>query len=215
ALAVPAMVMAPEAQAAPIGPAAVSVPARQSVSPTTKNIPFSQYPTADWRTRDSAWTGFELRHPKGGKFYPTVTRWANLVLAVMGEHHIPAKHLSGILAQIQQESSGNPYAVNNWDSNASRGTPSKDAYKELFELAMAFLSSPYKLWEKGDFVLKRTVLRLAFSERVAYNRKTGLRTIETALPFKVLAALGMGENMMAHPTGFEPVTSAFGGQRNG
>ncbi len=96
----------------------------------------------------------------------------------------------------------------------SRGTPSKDAYKELFELAMAFLSSPCKIWEKGDFVLKRTVLRLAFSERVAYNRKTGLRTPETALPFKVLAALGMGKSEMAHPTGFEPVTSAFGGQHS-
>lgn len=96
----------------------------------------------------------------------------------------------------------------------SRGVPGKDAYQEFFELAMSFLASPYKLWEKGDFVLKRTVLRLAFSERVAYNRKTGLRTPKTALPFKVLTALGRGENLMAHPARFERATFAFGGQHS-
>ena len=93
----------------------------------------------------------------------------------------------------------------------SRGMPGKDAYQEFFELAMSFLASPYKTWEKGDFFLKRTVLRLAFSERDAYNRQTGLRTPKTALPFKVLTALGKGENLMAHPARFERATFAFGG----
>jgi hypothetical protein len=73
----------------------------------------------------SEWTGKKLRHPQGGRFSPNVERWANLVLLVMAEKNIPKKRLPGILAQIQQESSGNPKAVNRWDSNAKRGTPSK------------------------------------------------------------------------------------------
>ena len=73
----------------------------------------------------SAWKGGKLRHPHGGKFDPKVVRWANLTLDVMDELNIPKKRLPGILAQMQQESSGNPKAVNRWDSNAKRGTPSK------------------------------------------------------------------------------------------
>ena len=51
-------------------------------------------------------------------------RWANLVSAVMAEQKVPAKYLVGILAQIQQESWGDPTSVNLWDSNYRRGTPS-------------------------------------------------------------------------------------------
>lgn len=66
-----------------------------------------------------------MLHPSGQRFPKTVARWANLVSIVMAEHKIPAKYLNGILAQIQQESSGMPNSVNLWDSNARRGTPSK------------------------------------------------------------------------------------------
>ena len=70
-------------------------------------------------------------------------------------------------------------------------------FDELFELACGFLASPWKLWEKGPLALKRTVLRLAFTERVAYCRKSGLRTPKTALPFKLLGDLHMGKVEMA------------------
>lgn len=73
----------------------------------------------------SQWKGDRLRHPRGGAFDPKVQRWANLTLVVMDELNIPKKRLPGILAQMQQESSGRPKAVNRWDSNARRGTPSK------------------------------------------------------------------------------------------
>lgn len=76
-------------------------------------------------TGPSKWRGKKLRHPNGRRFHRNVKRWANLVRSVMREHRIKRRYLRGILAQIQQESSGNPYAVNRWDSNARRGTPSK------------------------------------------------------------------------------------------
>lgn len=73
----------------------------------------------------SQWTGPGLRHPNGRRFSPSVLQWANLTLAVMTRHGIPDIYLPGILAQIQQESGGDPAATNLWDSNALRGTPSK------------------------------------------------------------------------------------------
>lgn len=42
----------------------------------------------------------------------------------MAEHGIPGSY-DGIYRNIIRESSGNPFAINNWDINAVNGTPSK------------------------------------------------------------------------------------------
>jgi hypothetical protein len=75
-------------------------------------------------SKPSSWRGITLVHPTGRTFPKSVMRWANLVSAVMAEQKVPAKYLVGILAQIQQESWGDPTSTNLWDSNARRGTPS-------------------------------------------------------------------------------------------
>ncbi|MFD0339775.1 transglycosylase SLT domain-containing protein [Streptomyces sp. NPDC127117] len=50
--------------------------------------------------------------------------WIKQSLAVMAEHGIPGSY-EGIHRNVMRESSGNPRAINNWDSNAAAGTPSK------------------------------------------------------------------------------------------
>ncbi|GAA3298275.1 transglycosylase SLT domain-containing protein [Streptomyces cinereospinus] len=50
--------------------------------------------------------------------------WIRESLAIMAQHGIPGTY-DGIYRNIMRESSGNPYAINNWDSNAAAGTPSK------------------------------------------------------------------------------------------
>ncbi|MEE1746229.1 transglycosylase SLT domain-containing protein [Streptomyces sp. NPDC006641] len=50
--------------------------------------------------------------------------WIKKSLAVMAEHGIPGSY-DGIHRNVMRESSGNPLAINNWDSNAAAGTPSK------------------------------------------------------------------------------------------
>ncbi|MEU4176592.1 LysM peptidoglycan-binding domain-containing protein [Streptomyces sp. NPDC026589] len=50
--------------------------------------------------------------------------WIKESLAVMAEQGIPGTY-EGIHRNILRESSGNPAAINNWDSNAVKGTPSK------------------------------------------------------------------------------------------
>ncbi len=85
-----------------------------------------------------------------------------------------------------------------------KNTKPHHSFEEMFELAMSFLANPWKLWLDGNLSLKRTVLRLAFAERIAYCRKTGLRTPKTTLPFKVLGAFQMRKCEMAEGVGFEP-----------
>jgi site-specific DNA recombinase len=85
-------------------------------------------------------------------------------------------------------------------------TPPPGRFEELFELSLQFLENPHKLWALGRLEHKRTVLKLAFSDRLSYNRKTGLRTPKTALLFKVLGGFYGGNLKVVGGTGFEPVT---------
>ncbi|AYD86771.1 tape measure protein [Streptomyces phage Microdon] len=53
-------------------------------------------------------------------------RWAETVTAVLRElNKYSAGNVSNVLKAINKESGGNPNAVNNWDSNAKAGHPSK------------------------------------------------------------------------------------------
>jgi LysM repeat protein len=59
------------------------------------------------------------------KTYPNnLDGWIRQSLAIMQQKGIPGTYY-GIYRNVMRESSGNPYAVNNWDSNAMAGTPSK------------------------------------------------------------------------------------------
>ncbi|KFG00387.1 LysM peptidoglycan-binding domain-containing protein [Streptomyces europaeiscabiei] len=50
--------------------------------------------------------------------------WIRESLDIMAKKGIPGTY-NGIYRNIIRESSGNPQAINNWDSNAAAGTPSK------------------------------------------------------------------------------------------
>ena len=64
--------------------------------------------------------------------------------------------------------------------------PQDDRFAEIIEHAMQFLATPWILWQKDEYALKRLVLRLAFADRISYCRNQGYRTPQTALPFRVL-----------------------------
>ncbi|MEV5876887.1 transglycosylase SLT domain-containing protein [Streptomyces sp. NPDC052101] len=50
--------------------------------------------------------------------------WIRESLAIMAQKGIPGSY-NGIYRNVIRESSGNPLAINLWDSNAAAGTPSK------------------------------------------------------------------------------------------
>ena len=81
------------------------------------------------------------------------------------------------------------------------------SFDESFRTAFDFLGNPHKLWSSDRLEDKRMVMRLAFSEKLPYDRNEGFRTDQTALPFRLLNELNGGESDMVRPTGLEPVTS--------
>ena len=86
----------------------------------------------------------------------------------------------------------------------------KTSFDKTLRTALTFLSNPWILWRSDRLEDRRTVLKLAFAEPLKYQRERGFRTANLTLPFKMLAGFSGEEVGMAHPTGFEPVTSAFG-----
>ncbi|MET7329161.1 transglycosylase SLT domain-containing protein [Nonomuraea sp. NPDC005650] len=67
--------------------------------------------------------------PAGGGPAPTgqVKEWIEQAITILEKNGVPASKMnaSDIWMIIQHESGGNPNAINNWDSNAAKGTPSK------------------------------------------------------------------------------------------
>ncbi|WP_225802951.1 transglycosylase SLT domain-containing protein [Streptomyces sp. NK15101] len=63
--------------------------------------------------------------------------WIRESLAIMGQHGIPGSY-DGILRNIMRESSGNPRAINLWDSNAAAGTPSKGLLQVIEPTFLAY-----------------------------------------------------------------------------
>ena len=77
---------------------------------------------------------------------------------------------------------------------------------EMFELAYQFLANPCKIWEKGSLRVKKTILKLVFSDKLDCCRKEGLRTPKTTLPFRYLDELARSDCEMVPPHGLEPRT---------
>ncbi len=85
-------------------------------------------------------------------------------------------------------------------------------FDETLRTALEFLSNPWNLWGTGQLSDRRTVLKLAFAERLVYSRDDGFRTAQLSLPFKMLSNNCGTENKMARPTGIEPVTPCLEGR---
>ncbi|MBL1419271.1 MAG: recombinase family protein [Alphaproteobacteria bacterium] len=85
-------------------------------------------------------------------------------------------------------------------------TPTKATFDELFELAFTLLANPKKIWDDGQLAMKRNLLKLVFLDRLSYCRKTGLRTPNLSLPFKMLKGDFEGHKLMVHRGEFESPT---------
>ena len=79
------------------------------------------------------------------------------------------------------------------------------SYEASVRTAVESISNPWKLWAFGGYTHKRTLLKLAFADPVAWKRSGGFRTANLTLPFKVLGGIPMSEKVVVEGTGFEPV----------
>ncbi len=81
---------------------------------------------------------------------------------------------------------------------------SKRPFNEMYRTAIDFLLDPHKLWACGQFEGKRTVVKLAFADRLTWDRKGLYRTPELSLPFRVLGDFFTHQMQMVPGAGLEP-----------
>lgn len=73
-----------------------------------------------------------------------VEQWRSTVVkALKMEHQYSEDNVKRTLYQMQTESGGNPRAINNWDSNAKKGTPSKGLMQVIDPTFRAYARKGY------------------------------------------------------------------------
>ncbi|MQA12962.1 MAG: transglycosylase SLT domain-containing protein [Pseudonocardiaceae bacterium] len=106
-----------------------------------------------------------------------VQRWRPLVQQMLRLVGQPLGHTGITLRRMNQESGGNPRAINNWDVNARRGTPSKGLMQVIDPTFRAFRHPrlPNNVWHPGANVAAsmRYALSRYGSLPSAYNRPGG------------------------------------------
>lgn len=76
-----------------------------------------------FKERDEARSKTLKKDVRDGKYANNLDGWLRTALEITG-HYTPA-NLAALKRRAMQESGGNPRAINLWDSNAKKGTPSK------------------------------------------------------------------------------------------
>lgn len=125
---------------------------------------------------DPEWIG----GPSGGA---GVERWRGVVLQALRIVGQANTHANRTLRRMNQESSGNPRAVNLWDSNAKRGYPSTGLMQVI---RPTYQSNRHPLYDRGPYMYgvsidplanilssMRYALRRYGSLSAAYDRKGG------------------------------------------
>lgn len=97
-----------------------------------------------------------------------VERWRPLVLQALQRVGQPSSLAAITLQRMMQESSGNPNAINNWDSNARAGTPSKGLMQVIDPTFRAYRDTGLKndIWDP--------MANVVASMRYAMDRYGGL-----------------------------------------
>ena len=69
--------------------------------------------------------------------------------------------------------------------NNAKPAPTTRDFSASLELSLNLLSKPCKLWESSNISLRRTVLKLVFTDHLSYCRATGARTPKLSMSSKL------------------------------
>lgn len=164
-----------------IDPVIDSIPFRSP--PQFMDIPRAMARTA--KDQMFAWAERKLNEwggagdPSSGAGYTGagVERWRGTVMQALSMLSLPGSLSGSTLRRMNQESGGNPRAINLWDSNAKRGTPSKGLMQVIDPTFRANYDprTPNDIWNPLSNVVAsmRYTLRRYGSLPAGYDRRGG------------------------------------------
>jgi hypothetical protein len=152
-------------------------------------------------------------------------RWSALVLQALALEGQPASLLAATLRRMNQESGGNPRAINLWDSNAKRGTPSKGLMQVIDPTFRAY-HDPRTSWDIYDPLANvaasmRYAMARYGSLSAAYNRAGGYELGTPYVPTTDIYQLHRGERVLtareneAYSAGVRSRESSWSGSGGG
>ncbi|CAN5299253.1 hypothetical protein BH11PSE11_BH11PSE11_10890 [soil metagenome] len=89
-------------------------------------------------------TGYDAKFTGPYPAGDAVERWRPIALLALQMTGESPSNIDLMLRRLRQESSGDPNAINLWDSNAQRGTPSKGLMQTINSTFNTYSVSPYK-----------------------------------------------------------------------
>ncbi|HEY9721965.1 MAG TPA: LysM peptidoglycan-binding domain-containing protein, partial [Oscillatoriaceae cyanobacterium] len=116
--------------------------------------------------------------PSGPAPSGNVGSWINQAMTILEQHGVPASKLNAndINTIIMHESSGNPRAQNNWDSNAAAGHPSKGLMQTIDPTFNAYaLPGHTDIWNPVDNIIAG--VRYAISRYGSIQNVPGIKAL--------------------------------------
>ncbi|MFV0626022.1 MAG: recombinase family protein [Alphaproteobacteria bacterium] len=80
-------------------------------------------------------------------------------------------------------------------------------FDDAWQIVSDFISSPKEIWQKGDYTQRELVRHLCFSAPISIDKNKKFRTIEKSPVFATFEGNSGDNPLLAHPRGFEPLTS--------
>ena len=146
------------------------------------------------------------------KVFPDITwnggggtaQWAEIATKALSMTGQPLSLLGSLLRRMDQESGGNPTAINNWDSNAAAGIPSKGLMQVIDPTFAAYRMPGYdNIWDPLSNILAsiRYALARYGSLSAAYDRPGGYAMGGRVRLYDNGGYLPTGLSMVANYTG--------------
>ncbi|MCP2320052.1 Transglycosylase SLT domain-containing protein [Nocardia amikacinitolerans] len=136
----PAAAPAPVAEAAPVAEVAPAPAPEAAAVPAPMPAPAPEPVPAPMPAPAPA--------PAPPMYENNLDGWIRQALDIMAANNIPGSY-EGIHRNIMRESSGNPQAINLWDSNAAAGIPSKGLLQVIDPTFAAYhvAGTPFDVWD--------------------------------------------------------------------
>ncbi|MFI9811097.1 transglycosylase SLT domain-containing protein [Saccharothrix variisporea] len=116
--------------------------------------------------------------PSGGPPPGNVEQWIREAIKILQANGIPVTedNIDEIWTIIEKESGGNPHAINDWDSNAAKGTPSKGLMQCIDPTFQAHkLPGHDDIWNPVDNIIAG--VRYTFSRYGGFEGHPGLKSM--------------------------------------